>query len=754
MQSCNIYISMYQQITPPHPSLCLRLCRSLALVAILMLSAIGVSALTFDYDEWTCSIDDDGNATIYITRMVPNASAYVPGTVYRWNPNTGLGETYPVVAVCFGYPSTPEYVDQIEEISVSDIPGLKFSCRGMKSLKKVTFTYNGARNIELEEAAFSDCPNLEMIRTSNFVTNWIESDLISPAFVNMPYKVFSDCPKLEGDATFTSGIIVNPYENQFLGYWFYNTKNVNLIIDEEVSEIDSRIIEGARKLVLNQAEHPLSVSYFDAGSNSAFGEHGRMTSLKAIELRRNIVNIDGREYGYCTFDSLEHIVVDVPDCNLGFKNCPMVESIDILPGVKTIVEGCFSYLPALKYVNFYRPSQLESIPERCFFNCESLQSASIPTSVKTIGNDAFRGTALRYMTIPPNVESIGLRAFTNLEMMQIMPGDTPLAMRTNSVESPDVAPAKNVTVLREIKWGYYDRDIFCNVDNITIGNVGKKIGSNFTTNAGNVFFIEDGSTNECKVEEIGNYSFEGCRMKNFRMPNSLVKLDDFGRDLAIEALELGENLESVEDYTFYYCPDLHTVVCRTVTPPVASRAFYFPDGKTAADIDLIVPAESYEAYSKAENWDVFFSGRNALTFAVEGEIPFCYYVNQPVSRASGEEPVYPLTVRNNMTMAAGNRPVTLGFTIPQGMHLSKLSLNGASLLDKVVDNRVTVEVTADSKLEMALGEGPVSIVNDIVVDKDFEAVELYDLNGRRVRDDARGVLIERSSSGKCRKVVR
>lgn len=93
-----------------------------------------------------------------------------------------------------------------------------------------------------------------------------------------------------------------------------------------------------------------------------------------------------------------------------FSNCTSLESITIPTSVKKIGWNAFSN--CLSLTNITIPDGVTSIYGNTFRNCASLVNITIPSSVTSIGAWAFRDCKhLENISLPDNVTSIGERAF-------------------------------------------------------------------------------------------------------------------------------------------------------------------------------------------------------------------------------------------------------------------------------------------------------------------------------------------------------
>ena len=93
-----------------------------------------------------------------------------------------------------------------------------------------------------------------------------------------------------------------------------------------------------------------------------------------------------------------------------FFKCTSLESISIPDSVKSIGEYAFGNCTSLTSISIL--DSIKSIGDGAFYNCAHLTSIKIPDSVKSIRSWTFDNcTSLKSISIPDSVESIGHSAF-------------------------------------------------------------------------------------------------------------------------------------------------------------------------------------------------------------------------------------------------------------------------------------------------------------------------------------------------------
>lgn len=99
-----------------------------------------------------------------------------------------------------------------------------------------------------------------------------------------------------------------------------------------------------------------------------------------------------------------------------FSGCRSLNSITIPSSVKSLGDYCFEGCNNLTSVTI--PSSVTSLGKWCFYSCDNLTSVTIPSSVKSLGEKCFRGcNSLTSVTIPSSVTSLGNYCFSGCKSL-------------------------------------------------------------------------------------------------------------------------------------------------------------------------------------------------------------------------------------------------------------------------------------------------------------------------------------------------
>ena len=201
--------------------------------------------------------------------------------------------------------------------------------------------------------------------------------------------------------------------------------------------------------------------------------------------------------------------------------------------VKHIANGAFI---RCKVSRITIPEGIESVGERAFAHCVSLENVKIAKSVESIGAEAFSEcNNLQSVEILSNIESIENRTFYG-------------CIKLESVKIPS-----------SVK--YIKDEAFCTcraLGSIELPSNLVSIGDSVFLNCSSLSNIEIPNS----VETMGIYVFSGCsNLKTATLPNTIkaIKEHTFGSCLNLSTIVIPKSVESIRESAFYNCQKLSTI---------------------------------------------------------------------------------------------------------------------------------------------------------------------------------------------------
>lgn len=241
--------------------------------------------------------------------------------------------------------------------------------------------------------------------------------------------------------------------------WAYDAQvdgvcyNLNLslktaIVTNEKDKVDTGLDIYAGTIVIPESIlfNGKSFKVTEIGKNAFYG-----SKISSISLPNSIVKIDDRAFFSC--EKLQSIEIPVGVKQIGiytFAECVNISRIFIPKNVVSIGEGAFSGCSGLNSIivaddnpqydsrnncnaivetqtntiiagckNSIIPNTIVSIGIQSFADCKELLSIQLPNSVTDIGECAFAGSGLNYITIPSSVIFIRYAAFQNTHLKAI-----------------------------------------------------------------------------------------------------------------------------------------------------------------------------------------------------------------------------------------------------------------------------------------------------------------------------------------------
>ena len=195
------------------------------------------------------------------------------------------------------------------------------------------------------------------------------------------------------------------------------------------------------------------------------------------------------------------------------------------------------------------PSSVTSIGENAFSGCVSLESIMLPSSVTSIGNGAFGDCSLKSITIPSSVTSIGDRTFGDCLLLASI-----------------VIPS-SVTSIGESAFSGCS-----SLESIIIPSSVTSIGESAFSGCSSLKSISIPSS----VTGIGGHAFEYCRsLETVTIPSSVTSIGNnaFGYCSSLESIVLSSSVTSIGNNAFGYCRSLKSITIPSSVTSIGNNAF-------------------------------------------------------------------------------------------------------------------------------------------------------------------------------------
>ena len=367
---------------------------------------------------------------------------------------------------------------------------------------------------------------------------------------------------LSGCSNLTS--ISMPYlAGDYLGYIFggtsYNNNSSNI-----PAKLTNVSLSGGDKIAANAFYNCTGLSTIVISSSttsidsSAFVGCINVKSITVDENNAVYKSIDGNlytkdektlmQYALGKTNTSFNIPTDVITIgNNAFRNCDTLKSVTLPNGVVYIGNYAFSGCDMLNSINI--PSNVKSIGEYAFQSCTKLTRIVIPNSVTTVDRCAFYGcSGLSSVTLGNNVKTIGVSAFDE-------------CIKLTSVTIPD-----SVTSLGESAFEGCDSLI-----TVTIGNGVKTIGWYTFAHCEKLTNVTIGNN----VTKIDWYAFQSCPMlTSIVIPNSVKSIGACAFNATgLTSVTIGDGVTSIGDDAFCYCRDLTSVTIGSSVTSIGDDAF-------------------------------------------------------------------------------------------------------------------------------------------------------------------------------------
>ncbi|MDD3364591.1 MAG: leucine-rich repeat protein, partial [Syntrophomonas sp.] len=297
---------------------------------------------------------------------------------------------------------------------------------------------------------------------------------------------------------------------------------------------------------------------------------------------------------------LENIVIPQEVTAIGdgaFSWCS-ISSIEIPQGITSIGQGAFSLCTSLTSITI--PEGVTSIGQSTFAACTGLTNFTIPEGVTSIGDSAFNSCkGLTSITIPQAVYSIGENSFygcISLTSINFNSDKTTIFDNANTIPASTEIIGYDPSTAKDYA-AKYNRTFLENQDGdytYTLTDGKAKI-TGYTGTGGDVTIPD--KLGGVDVTSIDNYAFYDCTgLTSVIVPTSVTSIgnDAFDGCTNLNSIMLQEGVTNIGEYAFSGCTGLTSITIPASVTNIGFKAF----GRCAKLTSIAVAGQNSQYSSK------------------------------------------------------------------------------------------------------------------------------------------------------------
>lgn len=274
----------------------------------------------------------------------------------------------------------------LEELVIgASVTRLPENLAGLPSLRKVVIEGPA----QIEEAAFENCTGLEEI-------------VLCDSVVKIGRNAFNGCTNLKS---------INLDHVTSIGFNAFNgcSSLKSVKFGEGLKEIGS---DSFRSSGLTQVVIPETVTVLGSGAFAG------CVGLKSATI--GTAAIAGSAFSGCPVLETVTLMQGVKTIgDYAFQDCIRLQTVELPSSVESVGRAAFKGCAGLRSVSFAQDSRVVSIGSEAFSGCRMLESVDIPASVRTLGDEVFRDcSSMVVIDLSYGLTSIGGGAFAGCSSLK------------------------------------------------------------------------------------------------------------------------------------------------------------------------------------------------------------------------------------------------------------------------------------------------------------------------------------------------
>ena len=361
-------------------------------------------------------------------------------------------------------------------------------------------------------------------------------------------------------------------------------KVVGLTVSGEINEQD---IMQMNKNMMSLLYLDLSDAIVDKIPDDAFNGKQQLLSLVLPKTTKVVGN---SAFKGCNGIEELQMPMDVTEIGDEAFTGTSIRSMDFNYALKKIGNRAFANTP-LKEISFQ--NKVESIGNEAFYGCNLEQELLFSETLRSIGDRAFDGQRgiSGHLTIPESVASVGEGAFRGTSISTVF-----ISGKMTTLESSVFA---NCNLLDAV----FIPDNITNINSSAFQNCSSLKNLRLSQN----------------IEEIGSEAFRSIPIRSVNVPENAktLKSYSFADCSNLRFVTLPSTMTSLEEGVFSGCRQLMNLTTKALTPPeVKPNTFR---GVNTDKCVISMPTVSIEAYITAPYWGRFMEMRNDIAVETEGK---------------------------------------------------------------------------------------------------------------------------------------